>query len=311
MDYKELKIGEENINTQGLKMKIINYKNKRDLDVEFEDGYIAYHKEYKNFKKGNIQNRNYRNGRQRKDRIGSKIVNTQGLLIEVIGYDTCDNITIKFEDGYIKNTTWRDFKKGTILNYSYPTVNGVGIIGWDTICVDDEGNDLKSFDKWRYMLERCYGNRISNCYKDVIVCDEWLYYPNFKKWYDDNFYQVDNEEMQLDKDILIKGNKIYSPKTCIFVPSEINAYFTKKHNDKKLPMGVYYDKNNDNYYSIIGIDGKHKRIKGSQSKSIEETFEYYKIEKEKDIKRLADKYKNKIPQKLYDAMYKYTIEIDD
>ena len=46
--------GEENINNQGLKMKIINYKNAHDIDVQFEDGKIRKHMRYDHFKKGEI-----------------------------------------------------------------------------------------------------------------------------------------------------------------------------------------------------------------------------------------------------------------
>lgn len=55
-------------------------------------------------------------------------------------------------------------------------------------------------------------------YEGCTVCDEWLYFSNFKKWFDENYI----EGFQLDKDIIIRGNKVYSPQTCCFVPKEIN-----------------------------------------------------------------------------------------
>ena len=83
------------------------------------------------------------------------------------------------------------------------------------------------------MLERCYDTEHSYkfpTYENCIVCDEWLNYQNFARWFDINYYEIEGEVMCLDKDILFKGNKIYSPKTCIFVPRGINNLFTK--NDK-------------------------------------------------------------------------------
>ena len=312
MDYREKRIGETWINNQGLKMTIIEYRNKRDVDVVFEDGFVANHREYKCIKEGHVENKNYKKAQFIRDRVGEKRINTQGLEMEVIEYDGYDHITIKFTiDGHTQKTTWRNFNKGTLLNYEYPTVEKVGIIGRDSICVDVDGNLLDSFERWRQMLTRCYGKRKRSCYEGVTVCDEWLYYPNFKKWYDKNYYKVDGCTMMLDKDIKVKGSKIYSPNTCMFVPSEINFYFTKGFSNKTLPTGVYYDKINKNYYSNICIEGKQIRLKGSQSTDIATTFSYYKKAKEEDIKRLADKYKDKIPNDVYEIIYNRTVDIND
>ena len=74
------------------------------------------------------------------------------------------------------------------------------------------------FLTWRNMLKRCYSSeqKYKN-YKEqeIVVCDEWLDFLTFKSWYDRNFYRVDNEEMNLDKDILCHGNKMYCPEYCI------------------------------------------------------------------------------------------------
>ena len=77
------------------------------------------------------------------------------------------------------------------------------------------------------MIQRCYKeyNTTKKTYKDVFVCNEWLCYENFEKWFEDNYYVVNNEIMNLDKDILIKGNRIYSPETCCFVPRRLNILF--------------------------------------------------------------------------------------
>lgn len=111
--------------------------------------------------------------------------------------------------------------------------------------------------------------------------------------------------MELDKDILIKGNKIYSPETCVFIPSSINKSFeTNKKRRGKCPIGVYETK--DNKYAS-SYKGKH--LGRYQTK--EEAFQVYKQFKEKGIKEVADKYKDKIPNKLYEALYKYEVEITD
>ena len=75
------------------------------------------------------------------------------------------------------------------------------------------------------MLERCYSAKYQSkkpTYKDIVVAEEWLNYQTFAKWYENNFYEIEGEKMELDKDLLSKDGKIYSPSTCVFLPHSIN-----------------------------------------------------------------------------------------
>ena len=159
------------------------------------------------------------------------------------------------------------------------------------------------------MLRRCYDKNFQEkepSYKDVTVCEEWLCYQNFAKWYEENYYEVENEEMELDKDILIKGNKIYSPSTCIFVPKGINCLFTNRKNNRgDLPIGV--NKQGDKFRSSC-CNGRNKRVVLGTFDDKHNAFLMYKINKELVIESMANKYKNKIPIKLYISMLNYKIE---
>ena len=116
--------------------------------------------------------------------------------------------------------------------------------------------------------------------------------------------------MCLDKDILSKGNKIYSPNTCIFVPQNINILFTKRNKSRgNLPIGVCYHKQDGKYMSKCSF-GDGQKYLGCYD-TPQEAFQIYKEYKEKYIKEVADKYKEYIPQKLYETMYNYEVEIDD
>ena len=167
------------------------------------------------------------------------------------------------------------------------------------------------------MLKRCYSGEYQKkepTYKDCTVCKEWLNYSNFKKWYDDNYYEIDGEQMALDKDILVKGNKIYSPETCVFVPQNINNLFIKSNKIRgKYPIGVTFNKNKNKYqaYCSMLINGKSQQKTLGYYNNIEEAFNAYKQFKEADIKQMADYYKENIPDKLYEAMYNYKVEITD
>ena len=45
--------------------------------------------------------------------------------------------------------------------------------------------------------------------------------------------------MELDKDLLVEGNKIYSPSTCCFIPKEINTVINYKRHDKERMKQLY------------------------------------------------------------------------
>ena len=118
--------------------------------------------------------------------------------------------------------------------------------------------------------------------------------------------------MALDKDILIKGNKVYSQENCVFVPQRINSLFVKNDANRNNLIGVYYE-NSKNYkkkYKIkIKVNNKRKYIGRFNTKI--EAFNSYKQSKEQYIKQVAEEYKDKIPKKLYEAMYNYKVEITD
>ena len=182
------------------------------------------------------------------------------------------------------------------------------------------GVALKSYKIWISMLQRCYSERFKEIYKysddydGVTVCDEWKDYKNFKKWYEDNYYEVEGERIHLDKDILVKGNKIYSPDTCIFVPEKINVLFTKR--DSKRGKSVIGTTPKNGKYAVYCHMINPKTGKSKQEflgcyETQEKAFEIYKYYKEKNIKEVADYFKGKIPQKLHNTLYKYEVEITD
>lgn len=166
------------------------------------------------------------------------------------------------------------------------------------------------------MLKRCYDpNYIDRpTYKDCSVCNEWLCFENFEKWFDKNYYEIPNEKMYLDKDILVKGNKIYSPLYYRIVPNTINCLFTKSNKIRGIyPIGVYYSDISKKIKSQLSILKNNKKIKKGLGyyNTPEDAFEAYKKAKEQYIKNTADKYKKYIPLEIYNAMYEYKVEITD
>lgn len=245
-------------------------------------------------------------------RIGEKIKLKTGEYAQIIQYNSIKDISIQFDDGTIvHNIEYHNFKKGSIKNPNHPNVLGVANSGnEETSYIDENGRKMSyhSYTTWYNMIRRCYDKKAKErqpAYQGALCCDEWLYYPNFKRWYDENYYTLDNQRMDLEKDILFKGNKVYSPKTCIFVPHKINTLFTRRYMGN-LPPGVKKHKDNRKFLSVIGKNGKDCFLGSFDTP--EEAFNTYKLAKEKYIKEVAEEYKDRIPEKLYNAMYQYELE---
>lgn len=245
------------------------------------------------------------------NRVGETSINYQGLKMTIIEYENNKRILVEFEEvnevKERKYCVYRDFKNGKVKCNYFPTVYEIGYIG-NTV-TSKNGKRKKSYVVWHSMIERCYSekSRLRNStYEDCYVCEEWHNYSNFEKWFDENYYDTPNEKTALDKDWIKKGNKMYSPNTCVFAPMTINNMLTK--NDKcrgELPIGVGYDKNR-NKYIVSQSHNTNKRFDNPI-----DCFNYYKSEKETYIKEVADTYKHLIPMRLYNAMYDYIVEISD
>jgi hypothetical protein len=115
--------------------------------------------------------------------------------------------------------------------------------------------------------------------------------------------------MNLDKDIIVKNNNIYSPETCLVVPASINKLFiTGKSRRGDCLVGVSCESKNS--YRVLFSKNGIKESFGS-FKTEEEAFLVYKKEKEKHIKEIADKYSTLLPQKVYKALINYKVDITD
>ena len=250
-------------------------------------------------------------------RLGETVMQKCGEVAFIVEYVNSQDITIQFKaTGELVKTTYDHFVKGKVKSHFSPSVYGIGIKGLEST-MDEAGEQLDSYNCWKNILGRCYSAKCQKkhpTYIDCRVCDDWLYYPNFKKWYDTNYYEINDRTSQLDKDILVKGNKIYSPDTCVFVPNFINKLFIKRQNDRgDFPIGVYYHKPNKKYVAKLKVfkDGKSTKKHLGCFNTTDEAFNAYKQAKEDYIKEIADNYKDKIPAELYEAMYAYEVSIND
>lgn len=157
------------------------------------------------------------------------------------------------------------------------------------------------------MKTRCYNQNYLNknpAYNGCMVCDEWLdNRQSFFEWVDHNYYTCGAEQMDLDKDILLKGNKIYSPETCIFAPHSINTYF------ETLTRKPVYLPELKKWKASMSLQGKTVTIGYFDTE--EEAKQEYIRHKEASLLAKADLYKDRIPDKLYKAMVNRKIELTD
>ena len=105
---------------------------------------------------------------------------------------------------------------------------------------------------WKNMIERCYSTKYQERQPSYIGCtvsEEWLTFSNFRAW----MMTQDWQDNQLDKDLLIEGNKIYSPETCVFVSQTVNS-FTIDQGSKRgeFLIGVHWYKPREKFLARCG-----------------------------------------------------------
>lgn len=245
--------------------------------------------------------------------------NNQGCLMKIVEC-TANGIIVEFQDEhrYRVHTIYANFKSGSIKNPYYPSVYGVGITGVKyPISINCELTI--EYDEWKQMLRRCFSNKEKEripAYKIVTCCDEWLSYEQFYEWLhlQNNFDKwLNGTRWALDKDILIKGNKIYSPDACCLIPQNVNCLFLKRESQRGIyPIGVTYRK--DGFIASCHNPFTNKREELGCYSTPENAFYLgYKPYKEEVIKQVAQiEFDNgNITKECYDAMMKYEVEITD
>lgn len=236
--------------------------------------------------------------------------NNYGDLV-ITKWVSSNEVFVRFVNtGYETVTSMSSISKGMVRDRLIPSVCGVGIIGNGITRI--EGVDVRDYTLWKNMLYRCYDEKYQDkfpTYKGCSVSEEFKYFPYFKEWCK-NQIGFDQDGWFLDKDILIKGNKTYSENACCFVPHEINNLFVKSDAKREnLPIGVSFNETSNTYTAQHSFNGRSKHV-GNYENPIK-AFQAYKAAKESYIKVVADKWKNLIDQRVYEALINYKVEIVD
>ena len=251
-----------------------------------------------------------------KDCIG-KIFKTRNFGdFEILYYKNNNHVDIKFIDtGFTKTCKMKEVRTGSIKDPFIPNIFGQGFIGdkYPSRSKDSTRSSMKHYEMWSGMLERCYSKRFLNIrstYVDCIVSDNFKSYTYFYEWCEKQV-GFNNDRWCLDKDVLIKGNKLYSEDTCVFIPNEINVLFTKTNSLRgKYQIGVHFCKTKKKFVAQINRNKGQQDYLG-QFDSAEYAFLAYKVAKEDFIKEVAENWKGVVDNRVYNALMNYEVEITD
>lgn len=312
---KKNRTGENNLMNCGMEATIIHDDGWNKITVQFEDGTIVENRSYDQFKDGRINNPNLPN-HNFKDRTGETRTMNNGEQATIIKYIKDNNITIQFDNGYVvENQKCSNFKAGKLESPFYKSVYEIGYIGVGKYNSTINNKQTDVYKAWTNMFSRCYSLsslKYHPTYFGCTVDKDFYCFQDFAEWYYKNMWG-EGISYQVDKDILFKGNKVYSKDKCMLVDNRLNNFLQKSRiNNGEYPIGVTFSKRLNAFVPQLKIDGKSVYL-GMYDNPVD-AFYKYKEEKEKYIKKIANEYKQKyndFPEKLYNALINYEIDIDD
>lgn len=172
------------------------------------------------------------------------------------------------------------------------------------------GKLSKEYGTWQNLLHRCYYpdyHKKTPTYVGCYVSENFKNYSYFYEWCQ-NQIGFGRENYHLDKDLLLKGNKVYSEAACIFLPRELNILLTSRKAERgDLPIGV----------STAGSKFRVRCCRKPLPSFVgifatpELAFRAYKQAKEAFIKSQAEKWKDQIDIRAYEALMRYEVSPTD
>lgn len=247
---------------------------------------------------------------------GEKLFSKSFGEFEILNWIDGKRAKIRFlKTGFEKVSLVCDIRRGALKDPLFPTVYGVGFIGVGKYKARSEKGLPNSpcYDSWRGMLRRCYSKDKSfknPTYSGCTVTENWHNYQNFAEWYYNNL--ISEDCTMIDKDILNKGNKVYSPDNCCLVSVQVNSLITGATlvNRGKYPLGVFLRKRTGNFVAQVTRGAGQQEFLGEYS-TPEEAFQVYKIAKEAWMREVAGEFKDRISKKCFDALHNWKILITD
>ena len=245
----------------------------------------------------------YLNDVNRKDCVGKICKSKSSGEFKILKYNDAKDVEIQFlKTGYETVARLGHIKSGSVKDPYLPSVCGVGVLG-NKYPSEINGVKTKEYVLWKHMLERCYSDTYKKqqpTYEGCEASENFKSYEHFYEWCQ-NQIGFGNRDWQLDKDLLIKGNKIYGENTCVFIPREINSLLVKSAASRgEYLIGVCWCKRDKAFIA---------RVRKNKGRS--EYLGLFNTEIEAFVKEQANKYKSQIDPRAYSALMNYTVEITD
>ena len=255
----------------------------------------------------------YLNNVSYKDCVGKVCKSLNSGNFKILKCNGAKDVEIRFlKTGYETTVHLGSIRNGKVKDPHLPSVYGVGIVGnkYPTMI---NGVRTKEYGLWVRMLERCYSDSFKKknpTYIDCEVSDKFKNYEYFYEWCH-NQVGFGNNGWHLDKDLLAKGNKVYSESTCVFLPSEINTILVKCTASRgEHLIGVCWSKTHKAFKAQVSKNKGRSEHLGFFNTEIE-AFKAYKTVKESFVKEQANKFKSQIDDRAYNALMDYQVEITD
>ena len=255
----------------------------------------------------------YLNDINYKDCVGKVCKSKSSGDFKIVKYNDTSNVEIQFVNtGFETVATLDNIRKGYVKDPYVQSVYGIGVSGTKyqpTI----SGRNTKEYNLWKSMLRRCYSDAYQKkqpTYEGCEVSENFKSYEYFHEWCNKQIgFGVNGFE--LDKDLLIKGNKLYSEDSCVFIPADVNLVLTKRTASRgKHLIGVYWSNTNKAFVARVAKNKGKQEYLGSFKTELE-AFNAYKEAKEVFIKEQAEKWKGQIDPRAYEALMSYEVSIDD
>lgn len=162
----------------------------------------------------------------------------------------------------------------------------------------------RSYKTWTSILKDCANPKSSSKIGD---------FKSYRTFYDWHKSQIGyNSNYRISKDLLDKTNNEFSSSKCVLVPFEV-SHFLRRAKDTRgdLPMGVNKLPSGKGFGYIARASFGDKREFLGMRSTPEEAFELYKVAKESKARELAEKYRDQIDPRAYEALLNYKVEITD
>lgn len=245
-----------------------------------------------------------------KVKIGEAFNTNEGGQIRVLEIVNAKTVKIQHLDeyGHITYAAASDIVRGNMKNPYRASVYGMGFIGVGPHTTYVDRKPSKVYKTWTAMLQRCYDVNLHQRlprYVNCTVSNEWLNFQNFATWYINHpYYSLGYE---LDKDVLVPGNTIYSANTCLMLPHALNSLtHINVSTNTGNPIGVTYDSRSKRW--IAQLYEYNNRVYIGSYLTSEEASLAYQSRKLNYVKQLAEEWKDKIEPRAYNALLNWSIQ---